>query len=114
MAGLDRHRIEVPEWGSGGKPLVVTWSEMTLGESDRIYRRDTNGRAASGGKIMARALWVKACDENGKPLFTEMNEMDLMQLHSGVVGRIANAILYGVGNEDAGSIDDKVERAKNA
>lgn len=92
-----RGRLEVPEWGANGKPLVVTWSALTVGERQRIY--DTvDGKSPGGGLVMVRTLIRKACDESGKLLFEAMAEHDLLHKVDGaVVGRIGNAILFHAG-----------------
>ncbi|TPK38701.1 hypothetical protein [Mesorhizobium sp. B2-5-3] len=94
--GQQRKDIKVKEWGTPGKPLVITWSPWTVAERNKVYRRDDNGVTPDGGIIQVRALIAKACDEAGKRLFDEMDEHVLThKVDSDVVGRIAAAILYG-------------------
>lgn len=109
--GLERRRIEVPEWGDGKKPLVVTFAALTVGERRRIFKPDDKGRAPDGPTACVRAVILKACDEQGRRLFDEMDEHDLThKVDSDVIGRIAGAILAGVDTID----DELVEQEKNA
>lgn len=88
---IDRGRLEVPEWGENGKPLIVTWTPVTAKQHAKIYSR---GLDKVGADELVTVLIVKAEDENGEKLFQESarptltNEVDLK-----IVSRIANAIL---------------------
>jgi len=110
-----RFRIEVPEWGTPGAPAVITWTALTVHEQDKVYEPE-NGRTPRGGTIRVRAVLLKACDAAGARLFDDMAEHDLrFGVDGDVVGRIANAILYGIVDEAgrARSAEEQVDDAKN-
>lgn len=101
-SSLDARRIEVPEWGEGDKPLVVTFTALTIGERSRIFRADDRGNPPDGPTACVRALILKALDEKGARLFSQMDEKALTyDVDSGVVGRIARAII----GDDGASVD---------
>lgn len=113
-AAIDRRRLEVPEWGEPGRPLVVTWSALTMADRRRIYRRGEDGSTPDAASTSVRTLIHKACDEAGKPLFDGMAEHALTyEVDAEIVGRIASAILYGIGMAAADTpLDDRVDDAK--
>lgn len=103
------HKIAVPEWGAKGSPLVIYWTPLTVSERRKIYE-PVDGKTPDGGTIMVRALLRKACNADGKKLFTEVDdEHELLHKVDGeVVGRISNAILFGIAGK---SVDDMVDDA---
>lgn len=106
-------RLEVEEWGDGKKPLVITWTPLTVHQRRRIYEDKADGRPADGSTIMVRAVLMKACDENGNRLFDDMAEKELTHdVDSDVVGKIGNAIIFGAGVKPA-AVKDQVTAAKN-
>lgn len=108
--GLERKRILVPEWGEGGKPLVVTATALTVADRRRIYRADGSGREPDPATIVMRAVLLKACDDKGVRLFDEMDEHALLhEIDSMVVARIAKEIL----GDAAEPADETLDRAKN-
>lgn len=108
--GLERKRILVPEWGEGGKPLVVTATALNIAERRRIYRADASGREPDSATVVVRAVLLKACDEKGARLFDDMDEHALThEADSMVVARIAREIL----GEAAQPGDATLESAKN-
>lgn len=108
-------RLDVPEWGDGKKPLKVTWTPVTVAERRRMFEEDAEGNQPHGGLVMVRAIIRKACDEKGQRLFDEMAEHDLLHdAVADVVGKIGNAILYGVGVTPPKSAQDAVDQEKNA
>ncbi|TPN79963.1 hypothetical protein [Mesorhizobium sp. B1-1-2] len=112
-AGQAAKSLDVPEWGIAGKPLKISWMPWTVAERNKVYRRNEDGSTPDGGVIQVRALIVKARGENGSKLFDEMDEHALThKVDSDVVGRIANAILYGA--LPAGtSVEGVVDTEKN-
>lgn len=115
---LPRLDIKIPEWGDETGPAVITWTPLTVRDQERIYAPDADGRTAGGGLVRLRAVMVKSCDFNGKLLFDGMAEHDLRHSVDGdIVGRIANAILYGAGlvkkNGDPKPVDEQIDQAKN-
>lgn len=114
---LPRLEIKVPEWGTPEKPVVVTWKKLTVRDEERIYA-PADGKPPAVGIIRVRTLIMKAADDHGAPMFSEMDEHALRyEVDSEVVARIANAILFGAGVTDkAGnsrSIDDQIDDGKN-
>jgi len=107
--GLERKKILVPEWGEGGKPLLVTATALNVAERRKIYRADAAGREPDSAMVVVRAVLLKACDDKGKLLFDEMDEHALMyEADSMVLARIAKEIL-GDGGSDG---DARLENAK--
>lgn len=87
---LGRRRVEVPEWGHEGAPLVITFTPLTLAEHRKVFppgkERDLSCYPA--------LLILKAEDEAGKKLFTGADEPVLRTgVDAFVVGRIATAML---------------------
>lgn len=67
FADLGVQTIEVPEWGEEGKPLVIYFKPITLGEKQRLM---TLGEREGYIARLADALVMKALDADGKKLFT--------------------------------------------
>lgn len=106
FAALERKSHDVPEWGA-----TVWWAPLTIAERRRIYAPEASGKASDGALHCVRAIWLKAQDKNGKALFTQMDEPDLLhRVDSSVVARLGMMIL-GIAAEPA---EDTVESAKNA
>lgn len=83
-ASLPQGRLEVPEWGEPGKPLVVTWSPLTLlemqGASDYAARKGGDaGSPAWRLRFGVRLVVLKARAENGDRLFNVGDEDELMR-----------------------------------
>ena len=103
-----RRRIEVPEWAErdeagnlvdGGKPLVITYTMVTLQELAEV-EAVTAGKGFSDQAPHIVAL--KACDEDGKPMFKRMDHIFLRDRAAPeVVRRIALEMLGRVTVEDA-------------
>ena len=95
FSSLDRQRIDVPEWGAPGKPLIIYWTPATMQERRNIFKTDEEGRAPDGGMVYVRALLQKAQGENGKRLFDGVtDEADLLhKVDPMVVERVGMAIL---------------------
>lgn len=116
---LPENRLEVPEWGAGGDPLIVTWRALTLEDKRAVYRRNRDGQIPEGDEIMVRALIRCARGEGGEKLFEPMDEKSLRyDVDSRVVAKIADAILSGINLDDeageTGDFDDRMDREKNA
>lgn len=114
---LPRGELKIPEWGDHDGPLVITWSALTVRDQERIYEPGSDGKAVSGGLVRFRAVMLKSCDATGNLLFDGMSEHDLRHSVDGdIVGRIANAILYGAGlqkkNGDPKPVDGQIDDAK--
>lgn len=87
-------RMEVPEWGEGGKPLVATWKPMSLAAYAKLTERaldiDPGGRLG----VCARAIAQRAHGEDGKRMFVDADHLDLaMKTDRHVVLRLGGAIL---------------------
>lgn len=95
----DRRRIEVPEWGAPGAPLVLFAPPVTL-----LDKQVLHGRYKDGGiqAMYVHALILKAQREDGAPAFTLEDKPQLMRsVEPAVVERIAEAILASRSVEDA-------------
>lgn len=103
-----RRRIEVPEWAErdaagnlvdGGKPLVITYTMITLQELAEV-EAVTAGKGFSDQAPHIVAL--KACDEAGAPMFKRMDHVFLRDRAAPeVVRRIALEMLGRVTVEEA-------------
>jgi hypothetical protein len=97
--GDEPRRIEVPEWGEAGAPLVLLATPVTLAEKKQL-----NNRYKDGGlwEMYVHALILKARTPDGKPAFDLADKRDLMTgAAPEVVERIAQQILHIVEAEDA-------------
>jgi len=114
LQAQERRVIKVPEWGADGKPLVITFTALTVAERRKIYKRMSDGSDADGSAIMVRAVILKACGEDGSKLFDEMHEHAMTyEVSADIVGRIANAILSsGLGK--AKTVTEAVDNEKKA
>jgi hypothetical protein len=85
--------ISVPEWGTEGEPAIIHVFPLTLRQRRKIYTKgDGQPRDAAG--VQAHILIVAAFDASGAPLFSEMDENDLLtKADALVVGRVAAAIM---------------------
>lgn len=91
-------RIEVPEWGEDGKPLVVTYRMMTLDDMATVNELE----GTTWHRQAARIVVLKACDEAGQKLFRMADASELRETAApDVVTRIALAILGRMTVEDA-------------
>lgn len=93
FGGADVHRIEVPEWGEAGEPLVVCYRRANLRDIAEA------SRLADGDQFIANARLVaaKALDTDGKPLFRMVDATFLCEeADPAVVSRLAGAITSGV------------------
>lgn len=112
FAALRPEKIDVPEWGPDGKPLVVTWSALTVAQRRRIAAPLDDGSRADPFTMAVRAVILKACDEAGAKLFDEMDEHALnYDVDSEVVERIGVLIMYG--KPKSRPADGEVEDQKN-
>lgn len=81
--------IIVPEWGENGKPLSVFVTPLTLAEKRKLFKKAQDGDIG----FLVDAVIMKAKDENGEPLFTVNNRVDLThKCDPGVIERVASAI----------------------
>jgi hypothetical protein len=91
-------RLEVPEWGEDGQPLVITYTMVTLDDMATVDAADGD----QWYKRAARIVALKARDEAGKPLFGLGDAVTLReQAAPHVVNRIAMAMLGGTTVEQA-------------
>lgn len=93
---LPRKRIEVPEWGEPGAPLVIHATAMTVAHSDRIAEKGNSSKA----EMFVDVLILKAQDEHGNLLFSESDRHTLTRnVDRRVVSRVAMEILEGPSDE---------------
>jgi hypothetical protein len=112
----ERRSLEVPEWGEGGKPMIVYWGAWTLGEQDRCA--DDGMMVQVGDKIglrplgFARVVCVKAEDENGSRLFKDVEERELLnEVQPAIVKRIGTVILADLNATHAAAVDPEKKAA---
>lgn len=67
FAGLGAQKIEVPEWGEDGRPLVIYYHPITLAERQKIMAAGERDGAVAA---YADVLIMKALDAQGKNLYT--------------------------------------------
>lgn len=105
--------IEVPEWGTGGKPLVVYYKQLSVAERRKCWRNSA-GDLVDGTLACVRAVLFQARDAKRARLFDDMDEHALTyEVDSDVVSRIGAAIL-GFGEKGAPkTAQDEIDAAKN-
>ncbi|WP_227271242.1 hypothetical protein [Roseobacter weihaiensis] len=90
--------IEVPEWGSEGKPLVIYYDPITAAQAQTVTKR----AKGSDARATALAVILYSKDKAGKPIFTDdaptlkTFENDVLPE---VIARIGQAILGMSGRE---------------
>lgn len=85
FASLGTKRIEVPEW-----KLVIHSTPVTLAEKNKLYRKSRENDM----ELLVDLLIMKATNEQGEKLFNIDHKITLLnKADSGVVARVANAIL---------------------
>lgn len=95
----ERHRIEVPEWGEPGAPLVLWCPPCTLADKRTLHNRYKDGGLQD---MYVHALIMKAQREDGTPAFTLEDKRPLLtSVAPAVVERIAETILASATPEDA-------------
>lgn len=88
--GLERGRIEVPEWGDEDAPFVIYWKPLTLKHRQKIY-----GGRDGRPDVAVYAIIQMAEDQAGEKLFTLEDKEKLVRFtDSQVVARIADAIMF--------------------
>lgn len=88
----ERRRIEVPEWGTPGAPLVLFAAPVTLADKKLLHTRYKDGGLQ---EMYVHALILKARTEDDKPAFTLEDKRTLMTaVAPGVVERIAAEIMH--------------------
>jgi hypothetical protein len=99
FAADEQRRIEVPEWGAPGAPLVLLAAPVTLADKKLLHNRYKDGGLQ---EMYVHALILKARTEDDKPAFTLEDKRRLMtKVDPGVVERIAQKILHIADLEDA-------------
>lgn len=97
---IGRKRIEVPEWGEGGKPLVIYSRAFTLADKKKI-RAHTERGGSSDIDALAYTIIFKAEDDQGKPLFTLEDKQSLISgVDSEVLSRIVLDMTMTASPED--------------
>lgn len=93
-------RIEVPEWAlEDGKPLVITYTMVTLDDLSTVIDLEGSG---DFNKHAARIVAMKACDTAGQRLF-KMADATVLRATADptVVKRIAMSMLARTTIEEA-------------
>lgn len=100
FSSLPTRTIEVPEWGDeDGKPLIIYASPLTLSDKQRLHDiAEKEGYVAR----LASVLVMKACDAEGKKLFTIADKRDFMHsADSEVIARVVTEIMRAPTVEEA-------------
>lgn len=108
--------VTVPEWRDGDEPLVIHVFPLTPRERRRIFTK-TDGQPRDSAGVQVQTLIVAARAADGKPLFSEFDEHDLLNDADGfVVGRVAAEIMVRTGQPSIGRgpTQDMVDDAGNA
>lgn len=88
-ANLERKSVLVKEWGENGQPLEIFYTPQTLAETKRITRLGKGDPFS----VMAHTVAIKATDEKGNRLFTDLDAQDfLLNVDGNVVANIARAM----------------------
>jgi|SaaInlV_150m_DNA_2_1039686.scaffolds.fasta_scaffold01882_6 hypothetical protein len=70
-------KLNIAEWGENGKPLVVyVRPSMNLERTGEILELSNNGKSAIA---MAMTIIYRLIDEDGKPIFTKADKIDLLK-----------------------------------
>lgn len=97
--GDEPRRIEVPEWGEPGAPLVLFAKPVTMADKQLLHNRYKDGGMQ---EMYAHALVLKARNADGTPAFDLADKRELMRnADPAVVERIAQQILAVADLEDA-------------
>jgi len=87
--GKTRHQIEVPEWGSKDKPLVVYFTKTNLKQAAEGLRLADNDPIM----FQARIITIKATDKDGNRLFKMAEASELAEnADPAVIARLATAM----------------------
>jgi hypothetical protein len=90
-------KIEVPEWGDEGQPLIIYAKPLTLAEMSRLqkYAKDNDV------ELMAHCIIQKALDENMEKIFDLGDKHDLMHhVDKDVLARVAGDIMTSITVEE--------------
>ena len=88
--------MEVPEWGEGGKPLVVCYQTPNSATLSKVVRESKGDLIEQAARLVA--LCAKGRD--GERLFQPLDYKDLMiRADPGVIDRLAASILKGASIE---------------
>lgn len=79
---LNSEEVPVPEWGG-----VVLVREMTAAERD-LYEQWTLEENADKTEIRARLVAFTVIDEDGKPVFSDIDIPDIKKLSGKIIARI--------------------------
>jgi hypothetical protein len=83
-------RLEVPEWGDDGAPLIIKYSMVTMGELEQVRRSFPDNPLRQNVEIIC----MKALDESGKPMFDRYDAVTLMQtVDAALLLRIATQMM---------------------
>ncbi len=95
----ERRRVEIPEWGEAGAPLVLFAAPVTLADKRKLHNRYKDGGLQ---EMFVHVLIDKAQTEDGKPAFTLEDKRALMtSVDPAVVERVAEQLLASATVEDA-------------
>lgn len=98
-------KVEVPEWGEDGQPLVIYYRAPTVEERQKfVWARERDGEVAASATVIV----TKALDADGKKLFTiEHKRLFLKEADATVVLRIAHRMLLVPSVEEMGKDSER-------
>lgn len=89
--------IEVPEWGTDEKPLVIHYKPFTLAEQKKLYSMAKDDNI----EMLAYTLILKALDEEGNKMFTMSDKRNLMnKVDPYILAKVAGHITDSESVED--------------
>jgi hypothetical protein len=89
FAEQDVQTVEVPEWGTEDKPMLIYFKPFTLAEQKKLFKLAKN----EDMDMMAYVLILKAMDKKGDKMFGIGDKRDLMNsVDPHVLSRVAGEI----------------------
>ena len=102
-----QRKTKVYELGRG-ESLEVWWSPWTLGDMDRVFEGVTPGGALTP-KQAARVVALKAEDRDGKRLFADVEEIEVLnEVDPALVYKVATAIHLNFDIDNKAAIPDPI------
>jgi len=109
QSDVDYIDVPTPEWGEDSFVRLKTLTGLEA----TVFQRSMETKAGKEDSL-ARIITLCAVDEEGKPLFTADDVVDLKRKSLRVLNRLQDAALKHNGFKVSGTIDaDPVQNAKN-
>jgi len=91
-------KIEVPEWGEEGKPLIIYSKPFTMAEKRNLFKGARNDDLS----VLVDVLHLKALDQDGNKLFKiDDKKVLLNKCDPDVLSRVASEMLASDTYEEA-------------